>query len=151
MRFLRRARTLSLSADYLLRSQTESLTHILYSFANVKPDSGEVHLTDAWADEQIHYPGDDWNDKNASESLYGNLKALYLMKKKHRHLKSEYLRFGGNRLAQSGANFLSPSLFSSSSAPLLMSVFAFQFLPHSHALDWGMDLLSQLRRSCFYS
>lgn len=37
---------------------------------------------------QIHYPGDDWNDENAHENLYGNLKALYLLKKKHRHLKS---------------------------------------------------------------
>lgn len=38
---------------------------------------------------QIHYPGDSWNDESANENLYGNLKALYLMKKKHRHLKSE--------------------------------------------------------------
>lgn len=30
----------------------QSLTHILYAFANIKPD-GEVHLTDAWADEQV--------------------------------------------------------------------------------------------------
>lgn len=47
-------------------------------------------MTDAW-EVQIHYPGDSWNDENANENLYGNLKALYLMKKKHRHLKSESL------------------------------------------------------------
>lgn len=44
-------------------------------------------MTDAWADEQIHYPTDSWNDPDASSNLYGNLKALYLLKKRHRHLK----------------------------------------------------------------
>ncbi|KXN90603.1 Endochitinase 1 [Leucoagaricus sp. SymC.cos] len=63
----------------------DDLTHILYAFANVKADSGAVFLSDLWADQDIHYPGDSWNDPGTN--LYGNLKAIYKIKKEHRHLK----------------------------------------------------------------
>ena len=44
-----------------------------------------MFLSDIWADQDIHYPGDSWND--SGDNLYGNFKAIYNLKKQNRHLK----------------------------------------------------------------
>ncbi|KEI40318.1 glycoside hydrolase family 18 protein [Mixia osmundae IAM 14324] len=107
------------------------LTHVLYAFANIRPDSGQVYLTDAWADEQIHHDGEPWDDYGRP-LLYGNFKALLKLKQEHRHLKV-LLSIGGwthsSNFAQAAATQAGRDTFATSSVKLL----------EEYALD-GLDV-----------
>ncbi|WWC90498.1 uncharacterized protein L201_005434 [Kwoniella dendrophila CBS 6074] len=71
----------------------KDFTHIIYAFANVNLNSGQVFLGDDWADTQYPYPGDN-PDNESGNNLYGNLKQLFLLKKQNRNLKIQ-LGVGG--------------------------------------------------------
>ncbi|KAI5361750.1 putative glycoside hydrolase family 18, catalytic domain, glycosyl hydrolase family 18 (GH18) active [Septoria linicola] len=73
--------------------QSEQLTHLLYAFAGIDNKTGEASLTDPFADIQKKFPTDDASD-NSTSNLYGNLKQIYLHKKKNRNLKT-LLSIGG--------------------------------------------------------
>jgi chitinase len=60
------------------------ITRVLYAFADIAAD-GEVKSSDGYSDFQKHYPSDSWNDQG--NNAYGCIKQLFLLKKKHRHMK----------------------------------------------------------------
>ncbi|PAV18117.1 glycoside hydrolase family 18 [Pyrrhoderma noxium] len=128
------------------------LTHILYAFGDIGSD-GTIKLTDSYADEQKHFPGDSWDD--TGNNLYGCLKQLYLKKLANRNLKV-LLSIGGWTYSQSGHfNFVTDSTARTTfvnSAVQLIKDYGFDGIdldfeyPSSQAQGQGFaDLLTSLR------
>ncbi|KAH9849683.1 glycosyl hydrolases family 18-domain-containing protein [Lenzites betulinus] len=130
-----------------------TLTHIVYAFADVSADTGTIALTDSYADEQKHFPGDSWDE--TGNNLYGCLKQMYLLKLQNRNLKV-LLSIGGWTYSQSGHfNFVTDATKRATfvtSAVSMIENYGFDGIdidfeyPNTDALATGFaDLLTSLR------
>jgi chitinase len=88
-----------------------ALTHLNYAFANVRPETGEVYLSDPSSD-----------TGNAVDDVHGCVEQLFLQKKRHRGLKT-LLSIGGitysAHFPQPASTAAGRSRFASSAVQLL--------------------------------
>ncbi|KFY67342.1 hypothetical protein V497_00455 [Pseudogymnoascus sp. VKM F-4516 (FW-969)] len=108
----------------------DKLTHVLYAFANIDPETGTVFLSDQNADTDLRFQNDPIG--NADSNLYGCLKQLYILKKKNRHLKV-LLSVGGWTYS---ANFATPAGTASGRSTFALSAVS---LVQNLGLD-GLDI-----------
>ncbi|KAF7729359.1 hypothetical protein EC973_004615 [Apophysomyces ossiformis] len=72
--------------------EPKKLSHVLYAFANLD-EEGNIALSDDWADKDILFDAERTVDhrkelwRENDHDLHGNLRQLYLLKQKYRHLK----------------------------------------------------------------
>lgn len=60
-----------------------NVSHLLYAFANVDPNTGRVFLSDVWSDTRVPLG----NDPRGKNVLRGSFSQFFRLKQRHRHLK----------------------------------------------------------------